>query len=284
MPNNLTINEAILAVMKRAGTPLTPKEAYDLIIDKKLYEFHAQQPVNVVKGQIRRHCKDLDFPTAEPTKYFAMTSDGKYYPLKSPIRGSSHGRRPKERSKETSGSSTKTTLVSTLKSLKELQQLHKELIKERIIRDLKLLPPAAFEVFAKRLLEVYGFEGMRVTQVSNDGGIDGYGRLRVGLAHMKVAFQCKRWTAGNVGRPEIDKFRGAIQGEYEQGIFFTTSGFAIGAKEVSIKPGAVPVILIDGPSIANLMIDKGFGVQSEILPIYTYALDGVLAEDEAQKA
>jgi restriction system protein len=281
MPNNLTINEAILAVMKKAGTPLTPREAYDHIIAANLYEFHAQQPVNVVKGQIRRHCKDLDFPTAEPTKYFAMTPDGKYYPLDPPIRGSGRGRPSKAPSPTPC---TKTALTSTLKSLKQLHQAHRELIKDRIIRDLKRLPPAAFEVFAKRLLEVYGFEGMQVTQVSNDGGIDGYGKLRVGLAHMNVASQCKRWTAANVGRPEIDKFRGAIQGEYEQGIFFTTSGFATGAKEVSIKPGAVPVILIDGPSIADLMIDKGFGVQSEVLPIYTYALDGVLAEDEEQKA
>ena len=70
---------------------------------------------------------------------------------------------------------------------------------------------------------------------------------------MNVAFQCKRWTTANVGRPEIDKFRGAIQGEYEQGIFFTTANFASGAKEVSIKRGAVPIILIDGPSIVELM-------------------------------
>jgi restriction system protein len=171
-------------------------------------------------------------------------------------------------------------LSSTLKELKELQKLHRNLIKDRIVRDLRRLPPAAFEVFAKRLLEVYGFVGMKVTRVSNDGGIDGYGKLRVGLACMNIAVQCKRWTVGNVGRPEIDKFRGAIQGEYEQGIFFTTSGFATGAKEASIKPGAVPVILIDGPSIADLMIEKGFGVQCDILPVYTYALDGVLAEDE----
>jgi restriction system protein len=81
MPNDLTINEAILAVMKSAGTPLTPREAYDRIIAADLYSFHAQRPANVVVGQIRRHCKDIDFPTAEQAKYFAMTPDGKFYPL-----------------------------------------------------------------------------------------------------------------------------------------------------------------------------------------------------------
>jgi restriction system protein len=281
MLKELTINEAILAVMKKTGTPLSPKEVYEHIISYKLYEFHAQQPVNIVRKQIRRHCKDLDFSKAGATKYFAMTPDGKYHPLKHPIPGL--GRRRSEKKQSIAIQPDKATISSTLKSMKDLQQLHTKLIKDRIIHDLKRLPPAAFELFAKRLLEVYGFEGMQVTQISNDGGIDGYGKLRIGLAHMNVAFQCKRWTTGNVGRPEIDKFRGAIQGEYEQGIFFTTSSFAPGAKAVSIKPGAVPVILIDGPSIADLMIDKGFGVQRDFLPVYTYALDGVMAEDDEQK-
>ncbi len=97
---------------------------------------------------------------------------------------------------------------------------------------------------------------------------------------MNVAFQCKRWTTTNVGRPEIDKFRGAIQGEYEQGLFFTTASFASGAKQVSIKAGAVPIILIDGPSIVDLMIEKEFGVEQESWPIYAYALDVIFADDQ----
>ena len=59
---------------------------------------------------------------------------------------------------------------------------------------------------------------MEVTGAGADGGIDGHGRLRVGVATMRAAFQCKRWE-GSVGRPEVDKFRGAIQGEFEQGLF-----------------------------------------------------------------
>jgi restriction system protein len=281
MANEFTINEAILAVMTKFGSAMSPKEAYDHIVSSNLYQFHAQEPVNVVKGQIRRHCRDIDFLTAEPVKYFGMTPDGKYYPLDPPIHGAKRERR---RCVLKTSESTKVTLSSTLKNLRELQSVHRELVKDRIIHDLKRLPPAAFELFAKRLLDVYGFEGMCVTAVGKDGGVDGYGRLRVGLAHMNVAFQCKRWTVGNVGRPDIDKFRGAIQGEYEQGIFFTTSGFANGAKDVSIKAGAVPIILVDGSGIADLMIEKGFGVQSEALAVYTYALDAILAEDEEAKA
>jgi restriction system protein len=272
----MTINEAILQVMHEAGRPLSPTEAYDAIMVAGLYTFHAQKPENVVKSQIRRHCKGLDFPSAEPTKYFGITDDGKFFPLSSVIRGP---RQPRQKKESEPIHTDKATLAGTVKDLKRLHLVHRELLKLRIIADLKKLPPVAFETFAKRLLDIYGFQETKVTALSNDGGIDGYGKLKVGLAHMNVAFQCKRWTTGNVGRPEIDKFRGAIQGEYEQGLFFTTAGFATGAQEVSIKPGAVPVILIDGPSIADLMIDKGFGVETEIMPLFTYSLDAILEQE-----
>lgn len=94
------------------------------------------------------------------------------------------------------------------------------------------------------------------TKASNDGGIDGYDKLKVGIATMNVAFQCKRWQ-GNVGRNEIDKFREAIQGEFEQGIFFTTSDFTEQAKEASIKKGVIPIILFNGKSIIDIRLKKG---------------------------
>ncbi|MEY2495019.1 MAG: restriction system protein [Verrucomicrobiota bacterium] len=122
---------------------------------------------------------------------------------------------------------------------------------------------------------------MVVTPQGRDGGIDGYGRLKIGLAYMNVAFQCKRFNDLSVGRPKIDEFRGAIQGEYEQGIFFTTSKFVETAKDASLRRGAVPIVLVDGPGIVNLMIGKQFGVQAEEIPVYSYALDLVLSDDSA---
>lgn len=68
----------------------------------------------------------------------------------------------------------------------------------------------------------------------------------------------------------------AIQGEYEQGIFFTTSSFTKDAMGCSIKHGAVPIILIDGEMIVKFMIEKQFGIEHENLPIYINALDQIL--------
>jgi restriction system protein len=152
--------------------------------------------------------------------------------------------------------------------------------RSQLLERLHSLSPREFEQFARRLLRVYGFKDVMVTQISNDGGIDGYGKLRVGLAMMNVAFQCKRWQ-DNVGRPKVDEFRGAISGEYEQGIFFTTSDFTAAARNASIRKGAVPVILLNGESIVDLMIEKELGVKREPLYLY-YERPDDLAESEEE--
>lgn len=149
----------------------------------------------------------------------------------------------------------------------ELYEDYEVSFRSQLLDKLNELTPRQFELFAPKLLQAYGFVDVKVTNISSDGGIDGYGKLRLGLATMNVAFQCKRWQ-GNVGRPEVDKFRGAIQGEFEQGVFFVTSDFTPQAREASLKRGAVPIILLNGESIVDLMIQKGIGV--ERIPLYMY--------------
>jgi restriction system protein len=131
-----------------------------------------------------------------------------------------------------------------------------------------------FEQFAAKLLEAYGFRKIKVTKAHTapDGGIDGNGELKVGLATMRAAFQCKRWQ-GSVGRPEIDKFRGVIQGQFEHGYFFTTSTFSTEARDASIKSGAVPVFLFDGHEIVQIMIEKGLGITRKPVEIYDDRVD-----------
>ena len=168
---------------------------------------------------------------------------------------------------------------SAPKTLVQLVEDYETQFRSKLLDRLFELTPTQFEHFAKQLLTVYGFVQMTVTAVSRDGGLDGHGLLKVGLARMSVAFQCKRWE-NTVHRPEIDKFRGAIQGEYEQGIFFTTSSFSGGAQEASIKKGAVPIILLDGEAIVELMIDKQLGVQRRPLEIYEDQLEGFFGQEQ----
>ncbi|WP_186116275.1 restriction endonuclease [Burkholderia gladioli] len=270
----MTIVEAIKQVMQEAKRPLTAREAFTAIIEMSLYEFHAKDPLHVVAMQIRRHCVDLEFPSAAPTKHFQLHGDDRYSPLPAALKGSPGSRRrilraAKERVAEPSDANS---LTEVEKQLWALHAKYLELFEEHMLRELKRLSPAGFEAFARDLLDAYGFTETVVTSISRDGGIDGHGKLKVGLAHLNVAFQCKRWTNGNIQRPEIDKFRGASQGAYEQGIFFTTASFSKGAIGASIQRGAIPVVLIDGAAIVSLMVEKKFRVESNAMDIPAFAL------------
>src|SRR5262249_20053460 len=175
------------------------------------------------------------------------------------------------------GPELRTQAVSPKVSLSGLYETYDLHVPSKLLDKLFALTPRQFEHFARELLIAYGFVQVTATQVSKDGGIDGHGLLKVGLARMAVAFQCKRWD-GNIPRPEVDKFRGAIQGEYEQGVFFTTADFTKGATEASIKKGAVPIVLLNGESIVDLMIEKEFGVQKRPLQVYDDQLESLLSD------
>ncbi len=276
----MTIIEAIKEVMRANGAPMSAKQAYDAIVLRQLYDFHAHDPAGVVLAQIRRHCEGIDFPTAGSTKHFKLVADNKFWPLDQPKRISRKARQSAAPKPTHHGKAR--SLDSTLRELQALHARYVNQLEGRILMDLRRLSPAAFETFARELLGVYGFEDTNVTQVSGDGGIDGYGKLRVGLAHLNVAFQCKRWRKGNIQRTEIDRFRGAIQGDFEQGIFFATTSFSKGAIDASIKRGAVPIVLVDSEAIVDLMIEKHFGIQAENLIIPTYALDLALTPENKQ--
>ena len=104
-------------------------------------------------------------------------------------------------------------------------------------------------------------EAARVTQKSNDGGIDGIiNEDRLGLDVIYV--QAKRYQS-NVGRVDVQNFVGALAGhQAHKGVFITTSGFNDNAVQFA-KTVPQKVILIDGNRLANLMIEHNVGVSTE---------------------
>ena len=69
----MTIIEAIKKVLREAKRPLNHKETYQEIINNQYYSFGAKDPVAVVRGEIRKHCYGIDFPSASPKKIFALS-------------------------------------------------------------------------------------------------------------------------------------------------------------------------------------------------------------------
>ncbi len=126
---------------------------------------------------------------------------------------------------------------------------------------LKSLPPYGFELICGRLLREHGFEDVEVTQRSRDGGIDGYGLLRLSpFVSLRVAFQAKRYK-DVVSRSAVGEFRNALLGRAEKGVFITTGRFTNDAESEATRDGVVPIELIDGERLVELFQDAGIGVK-----------------------
>lgn len=123
------------------------------------------------------------------------------------------------------------------------------------------MDPFAFERLAKRLLRECGFIEVKVTQKTNDGGIDGTGKLKInGIITFNLAFQCKRYK-DSVSAKEIRDFRGSIKSDVEKGIFITTSNFTQAAKKEAVEEGKKTIDLVDGDEFIDKLIEYEIGVK-----------------------
>lgn len=125
---------------------------------------------------------------------------------------------------------------------------------------LQNISPASFERLAQRILRESGFVEVEVTGKVGDGGIDGYGVLKIGLLSFRVIFQCKRFK-DTVGPNYIRDFRGAMQGRAEKGLFMTTGSFTSAAKKEALRDGAPPIDLFDGNDICDLLKRLQLGIE-----------------------
>jgi restriction system protein len=144
---------------------------------------------------------------------------------------------------------------------KAYQNMHSDLAGE-ILERIKTNSPGFFERLVVDLMVTMGYGGSRADAghsvgQSGDEGIDGIIKEdRLGLD--VIYLQAKRWE-GTVGRPEIHKFVGALHGKRaKKGVFITTGKFSEEAHNY-VKSIETKVILIDGKTLADYMIDFNIG-------------------------
>lgn len=134
-----------------------------------------------------------------------------------------------------------------------------------LLEQVKGSSPAFFEQLVIDLLVSMGYGGSRqdagrAIGKSGDGGIDGIIKEdKLGLDVIYV--QAKRW-GDTVGRPEIQKFAGALQGHRaSKGVFITTSSYTREALEY-VNLINTKIILISGEELARMMVDHNVGVST----------------------
>ena len=150
-----------------------------------------------------------------------------------------------------------------------LDRVHSELerqLADEILERVKKAPPAFFERLVVDLLLAMGYGGSRedagkTIGKSGDGGIDGViSEDRLGLDVLYI--QAKRWEQ-SVGRPVVQAFAGSLEGvRARKGVLITTSSFTPDAQEY-VQHIEKKIVLIDGTSLANLMIQHNVGVGVE---------------------
>ena len=133
-----------------------------------------------------------------------------------------------------------------------------------LLERLKSCDPGFFESVVIQLLLKMGYGGSRqeagqAVGRSGDGGIDGViAEDRLGLDSIYV--QAKRWQ-GSVGEPPLRDFLGALVSRgANKGVFITTGLFTDNAQQFARRSPQHKVVLIDGPRLAELMIEHDLGV------------------------
>lgn len=143
------------------------------------------------------------------------------------------------------------------------QQIREDLATE-LLEQVKTVSPRFFERLVLDVMLKMGYGGYSgdgsVSPPGADSGIDGVIQEdRLGLDVIYI--QAKKWE-NPVGRPEIQKFVGALHGKRaRKGVFITTSMFTQEAISYAASIDS-KVVLIDGLRLAQLMIDFNVGVSA----------------------
>lgn len=173
------------------------------------------------------------------------------------------------RSDETHSSATVTSVTAPPvvatpeEALEEAYERLRGGLESELLQRVMSASPAFFERLVIDLLVRMGYGGSfrdagQAIGRSGDGGIDGIIKEdRLGLDVIYV--QAKRWES-SVGRPEIQKFAGALQGHRaRKGVFITTSAFSRDAHEYVERIDS-KIVLIDGATLTRFMVDSSVGV------------------------
>lgn len=262
----MTIVGAIKKTLELVDRPLTHREIHEQIIANQLYIFGAKDPISLVRNKIRKHCIDLDFPSASPRKLFSIA-------------------------KQTSGDSMvrytlwngvmpgpeQITKINTSKDLTSEEVLfssHKEhisSIKNQLLDCIKSSDPSFFErIVVDLLLKMgYGWDSSLAAQVTGgrgDEGIDGViYEDKLGLE--KIYIQAKRYKLNSVTPSEIRDFIGAMSVKgARKGVFFTSSNFTTQASKHASQAQGMNITLINGSLLCDYLVQHEMGIDR----IFTY--------------
>ena len=189
------------------------------------------------------------------------------FPAFQDFRARSHGASSQDSATDTPQENSAEELTPD-EQIRQGYEQHRAAIAGELLGRIQSASPQFFEKLVIDLLVKMGYGGSRVdaAQVvgkSGDGGIDGVIKEdALGLG--RIYMQAKRWGSDStVGRPDIQQFVGAVHGVQSagKGVFITTTKFSEDAKRYAAGMKSPVIILIDGPRLAELLIQYEVGIK-----------------------
>lgn len=187
--------------------------------------------------------------------------------------------------------------LNYLNSLESKSDLKEEMQQESLENDLKRtlsdfsneqrkelkkklheMNPYRFENLIGELLEAMGYEDVEVTQASKDKGVDVLGTVQNGISTVREVIQVKRFK-NNINRSTVAQLRGDIPiFDAYRGTIITTSDFTKDAKNTALDNRGIPVTLINGEKLIDLMIEHEIGIISK--PVKYFTIDEEAFNDD----
>jgi HJR/Mrr/RecB family endonuclease len=244
--NKLSFKGAALKILKRFSEPKTAKEITDIAIEEGLIETSGETPEATMAAQIY-----LDI-NSNKDSLFKKVGRGLF-------------------------------TLATQKDSPTTPHLiifnQNELVKKTLREKLHLMDPFQFEFLVADLLQKIGYEKVTVTKRSGDKGVDIIANLTVGgITNVNTIIQVKRYGLSNkIEGKIIAQLRGSAE-VHQRGLVITTSDFQKSAIEEGKAPNKMPVSLVNGDKLIELLIKHGVGIKKDQLTILS--IDNQYFENE----
>lgn len=232
---SLSFKEAAILILGRYSEPKTAKEITDIAIDEGLIETSGSTPEATMAAQIY-----TEINRNKATR-FKKVGRGLF------------------------------TLVEKNESANSPHfAIHNqnEKVKKVLLERLTSMDPFQFEYLVADLLKKIGYENVTVTRRTGDKGIDVVANLTIGgITNVKTVIQVKRWGLANkIDGKIITQLRGSAEVD-QRGLVITTSEFQKSAIEESKAPNKMPVSLVNGAKLIDLLIKHGVGIKKDTLTV-----------------
>lgn len=231
----ISFKKAAVKILERTAKPMTAAEITQIALEERLIETTGETPEASMAAQI----------------YVDINKD-----KDSPFRKVGRGLFTLKKKSDTPNSPSL------------IIENQNEITKGRLKELLHSMDPFQFEYLAADLLQKIGYENVTVTKRSGDKGIDVIANLTVGgITNVKTVIQVKRYAASNkINGAVITQLRGSAEVD-QRGLVITTSDFTKDGIEEAQAPNKMPVSLVNGEKLIQLLVKYGIGVKKQQIDV-----------------